>query len=98
MNQHEDKSVPENEEFSQNETGATAIEYGLIGALVAVVIIGALIALGDGLVMNFAQVSCQMRGINDCSTCMSTLASETGSSMFDPSVCTTGGPGGGSGS
>jgi pilus assembly protein Flp/PilA len=31
------------------EEGVTAIEYGLIAALIAVVIIGALIAVGGGL-------------------------------------------------
>lgn len=39
----------------RDESGATAIEYGLIAALVSVAIIGALAALGDSLetVFNF---------------------------------------------
>ena len=41
--------------FFQDESGATAIEYGLIAALIAVVIIGAvtaaLVVLGSGLVI-----------------------------------------------
>lgn len=35
--------------FVSDESGATAIEYGLIAALVAVAIIAALGVLGDGL-------------------------------------------------
>ena len=35
--------------FLQNESGATAIEYGLIVALIAVVIIGAVTTLGTKL-------------------------------------------------
>jgi pilus assembly protein Flp/PilA len=33
--------------FAKDESGATAIEYGLIAALIAVVIIGAVTALGS---------------------------------------------------
>ncbi len=36
--------------FAKNESGATAIEYGLIVALIAVVIIGAVTAVGTNLV------------------------------------------------
>jgi pilus assembly protein Flp/PilA len=35
--------------FLRDESGATAIEYGLIAALIAVVIIGALQAVGTNL-------------------------------------------------
>jgi pilus assembly protein Flp/PilA len=35
--------------FGRDESGATAIEYGLIAALIAVVIIGALQAIGTNL-------------------------------------------------
>lgn len=41
----------------QDETGATAIEYGLIAGLVAVAIIVALTALGDSLDALFSQIS-----------------------------------------
>ena len=37
----------------RNDNGATAIEYGLIAALVAVVIITALTLLGDNLTATF---------------------------------------------
>ena len=35
--------------FAQDETGVTAIEYGLIAALIAVVIIGAVTTVGTDL-------------------------------------------------
>ncbi|THD62855.1 Flp family type IVb pilin [Phenylobacterium sp.] len=35
--------------FLKDESGATAIEYGLIAALIAVVLVGALTALGGQL-------------------------------------------------
>jgi len=43
--------------FTRDETGATAIEYGLIAALIAVVIIGALTVLGTTLDAKFNEVS-----------------------------------------
>jgi len=39
--------------FLQDDTGATAIEYGLIAALVSVVIIVALTTVGDNLTSTF---------------------------------------------
>jgi len=41
----------------QDETGATAIEYGLITGLISVAIIVALTALGDSLDALFSQIS-----------------------------------------
>jgi pilus assembly protein Flp/PilA len=43
--------------FISNESGATAIEYGLIAALIAVVIIGAVTAVGTSLSTTFTTVS-----------------------------------------
>lgn len=43
--------------FTRDESGATAIEYGLIAALIAVVIIGALTLLGTTLETKFNEVS-----------------------------------------
>jgi len=43
--------------FMRDESGATAIEYGLIAALIAVVIIGAVTAVGTGLSGTFSTVS-----------------------------------------
>ncbi|MGI8610856.1 MAG: Flp family type IVb pilin [Sphingomicrobium sp.] len=41
----------------RNEEGATAIEYGLIAALIAVAIIGAVSGVGDALNTTFTEVS-----------------------------------------
>lgn len=43
--------------FVKDESGATAIEYGLIAALIAVTIITAATALGTQISATFAQVS-----------------------------------------
>ncbi len=43
--------------FAENEDGATAIEYGLIAALVSVAAIGALTAMGNSLGTMFNTVS-----------------------------------------
>ena len=43
--------------FLKDESGATAIEYGLIAALISVVIIGALTTLGTNLNTDFTSVS-----------------------------------------
>jgi pilus assembly protein Flp/PilA len=43
--------------FIKDESGATAIEYGLIAALVSVVIITALTTLGGKLTSTFTEVS-----------------------------------------
>ena len=48
--------------FAKDESGATAIEYGLIAALVAVAAISALEALGSSLIGTFDHVS---SSIND---------------------------------
>ena len=43
--------------FFRDEQGVTAIEYGLIAALIAIAIIVALTAMGDALSSNFNEVS-----------------------------------------
>ena len=43
--------------FLKNESGATAIEYGLIASLIAVVIIGAVTTVGNKLTNTFTEVS-----------------------------------------
>jgi pilus assembly protein Flp/PilA len=43
--------------FVRDESGATAIEYGLIAALIAVVIISAVTAVGTSLSTTFTTVS-----------------------------------------
>jgi len=47
--------------FIKDESGATAIEYGLIAALVSVVIIGALTTLGTKLTSTFTAVTDQLK-------------------------------------
>lgn len=42
--------------FLKDESGATAIEYGLIAALIAVVLVGALTTLGQQLNTTFGEV------------------------------------------
>ena len=46
--------------FFKNESGATAIEYGLIAALIAVAIISAVTTLGDNTSATFNSVSEKM--------------------------------------
>ena len=43
--------------FARDESGVTAIEYGLIAALIAVVIIGAVTKVGSNLSTTFHNVS-----------------------------------------
>ena len=43
--------------FVRDESGATAIEYGLIAALIAVVIITGVTAIGTGLSSTFKTIS-----------------------------------------
>jgi pilus assembly protein Flp/PilA len=43
--------------FARNESGATAIEYALLGSLLALVLVSALTALGTGLSSEFTEVS-----------------------------------------
>jgi len=49
-------------QFMSNESGATAIQYGLIAALLAVVIIPAVTALGPPLKTKFNDVVTGMGG------------------------------------
>ena len=46
--------------FLKDESGATAIEYGLIAALIAVVLVGALQAVGDSLTGAFDKISTEV--------------------------------------
>ena len=47
--------------FLKNESGATAIEYGLIAALIAVVIITGVTAVGTSLNATFNGISTSLR-------------------------------------
>jgi pilus assembly protein Flp/PilA len=46
--------------FAKDESGATAIEYGLIAAGIAVAIITAVNLVGANLILKFTQVSDQL--------------------------------------
>jgi pilus assembly protein Flp/PilA len=46
--------------FAKDESGATAIEYGLIAALISVVIIGALVAIGPKVKGMFEKVDTEL--------------------------------------
>ena len=46
--------------FAKDESGATAIEYGLIAALISVVIIGVLSTIGTNLSSKFQQIGDQL--------------------------------------
>ena len=48
-------------EFLKNETGATAIEYGLIAAGISVAIIAAVNGLGTSLNTSFTSISTQLK-------------------------------------
>lgn len=48
--------------FLKDESGATAIEYGLIAALIAVVAITAMTAIGTGLEDTFQSVADELGG------------------------------------
>lgn len=48
--------------FLKNSKGATAIEYGLIAALIAVAAIAAMSSLGNQLGNTFNEVSSEMKG------------------------------------
>lgn len=53
----EDKMSKFVTQFLKDESGATAIEYGLIVALIAVVIVGAIGTIGTGMRAKFQEVS-----------------------------------------
>jgi len=47
--------------FIANESGATAIEYGLIAALIAVVVIGAISQICTNLTASYTYIAIQLR-------------------------------------
>ena len=49
--------------IGKDESGATAIEYGLIAALVSVAAIGALTAMGGSLTTMFSTVSTTLKTV-----------------------------------
>ena len=55
-----DKLVQSVKNFIKEEEGVTAIEYGLIAALIAVGIIVATTAVGDNLVLVFNRIATEL--------------------------------------
>lgn len=51
-------------EFKEDEAGVTAIEYGLIAALIAVVIIASVKLIGDELVVVFTKIAVELGVVN----------------------------------
>lgn len=64
--------------FAKDESGATAIEYGLIAALMAVIVIAAITLLGPGLQTTFTDIS-------------ETLTTTSGAAADDAATATGGG-------
>ena len=56
----EDKMSKFVTQFLKDESGATAIEYGLIVALIAVVIVGAVTTIGGTIKSKFESVNTEM--------------------------------------
>jgi pilus assembly protein Flp/PilA len=50
--------------FAKCESGATAIEYGLIAALISVAIIGILNTVGDSLTATFTRINTELTTAN----------------------------------
>lgn len=57
-----EKFVLATRRFLRDEEGVTAIEYGLIAALIAVVIIGGVTVIGDRLCETFNTVATKLGG------------------------------------
>jgi len=47
-------------EFIKDEDGVSAIEYGLIAALIAIVIIGGVTLIGNSLNSKFSNIGCEI--------------------------------------
>lgn len=78
--------------FLRDENGATAIEYGLIAALVSVAAIAALQAMGGSLVNIFGVVQGELDTAS--TTASSSTSGSSGGTGGDTSGGTSGGTGG----
>ncbi|SEF04329.1 Flp pilus assembly protein, pilin Flp [Rhizobiales bacterium GAS188] len=56
--------MPASSRFAQDESGATAIEYGLIAPLISVVIIGVLTSVGTSLTATFTSMNTALTTAN----------------------------------
>ena len=57
-----DRIVQYVQQFLSEEEGVTAIEYGLIAALIAVMLIGGASAIGDNLLSTFTSIAGRLTG------------------------------------
>ncbi len=55
--------------FREDESGATAIEYGLIAALISVALIAGASTLGNSLNNQFSNIATKLRCGNSTTTC-----------------------------
>jgi pilus assembly protein Flp/PilA len=55
--------------FMKDESGATAIEYGLIAALISVALIAGATTLGGALNNQFANIATKLRCTNNTTSC-----------------------------
>jgi pilus assembly protein Flp/PilA len=65
LHKSKEKEVKEMEKirrFFKDETGATAVEYGLLVALIAAVIVGVVTTIGTGLNTKFGLVNTAING------------------------------------
>ena len=60
METHRSRAASLIRRFLKDEAGATAIEYGLIAALIALVLVGALTTLGTKVNGTFSKVSAKL--------------------------------------
>jgi pilus assembly protein Flp/PilA len=54
--------IQQAKDFARNEEGATAIEYGMLAALISVVIIGSVMTIGESLGTAFGTISDKLSG------------------------------------
>jgi len=52
---------PRFRDFVEDESGATAIEYGLIAVLIALVLVGVLTSIGTGLSNRFTTIASNLQ-------------------------------------
>ncbi|MEN3150357.1 Flp family type IVb pilin [Neorhizobium sp. IRAMC:178] len=55
--------------FMKDESGATAIEYGLIAALISVALIAGATTLGNSLNNQFANIATKLKCSNSTTSC-----------------------------
>ncbi|WP_066293205.1 Flp family type IVb pilin [Arthrobacter sp. B6] len=70
--------------LQRNEKGATAVEYGIMVGLIAVVIIVAVTLLGGSLNTMFEEVQCRVGGGAWTATAGTATTSATGSCAYTP--------------